>query len=237
MKYGFIIVLLLTLISLSAQESKQINDPNAEAREVNIFNSISVKGPFTVFYSKGASHTVAVSAGTIEMRKKIETKVFGSVLSVKLLNRGIDGVFKNQKLRLYVSAPDLSAIECTGAVDFVIVDELNSDDLLLNFTGSSDIKGKIEANRLKANFTGASDLHISGSVKHANIILTGASDCNAFDLIANEVDVKASGASTIRIHAVESIKAVATGASKIIYSGEPTKIDRSSSGASSVRKQ
>lgn len=236
MKYITLLSLLFSFLFLNAQQTQQVNDPNAERRELANFSSISIKGPFTVFYSKGAKHTVAVSAGSKELRDKIETKVFGSVLTVKFSDRSIDGIFKNQKLRVYVSAPDLSAIECIGAVDFVIVDVLNSDDLLLNFSGSSDIKGKIEATRLKANFSGASDLKISGSVKDANIILSGASDCDALELKADEADVKASGASTIRIHAVESLKAVASGASKIIYSGNPSRIDRSSSGASSIRK-
>lgn len=236
MKYITLLSLLFSFLFLNAQQTQQINDPNAERRELANFSSISIKGPFTVFYSKGSEHTVAVSAGSKELRDKIQTKVFGSVLTVNFSDRGIDGIFKNQKLRVYVSAPDLSAIECIGAVDFVIVDVLNSDDLLLNFSGSSDIKGKIEATRLKANFSGASDLKISGSVKDANIILSGASDCDALELKADEADVKASGASTIRIHAVESLKAVASGASKIIYSGEPSKIDRSSTGASSIRK-
>ncbi|MFN5422777.1 MAG: head GIN domain-containing protein [bacterium] len=236
MKYTLLISFLFSCVFLSAQSTKQVNDPNAEQRELGSFSSILIKGPFTVFYSKGTACTVAVSAGSQDMRDKIETKIFGSQLSVKFSDRGIDGIFKNQKLRLYVSAPNLSGIECAGAVDFVIVDVLNSDDLLLNFSGSSDIKGKIEATRLKANFSGASDLDISGSVKHANIVLSGAGDCDALELKANEADVKASGASTIRIHALESLKAVASGASKIIYSGDPSKVDRSSSGASSVRK-
>lgn len=236
MKHTILSILFLSALFLNAQQTKQINDPIAEQRNIGKFSGISIKGPFTVYYSKGSVHTVAVSAASTELRDKIETKVFGSQLSIKFSDRGIDGIFKNPNLRVYVSAPNLSDIECAGALDFVIVDELNSDDLLLDFSGSSDIKGRIVANRLKAIFSGASDLDISGSVKNANIILSGAGDCDAIDLKAEEADVKASGASTIRIHAVESLKAVASGASKIIYTGEPSKIDRSSSGASSVRK-
>ncbi len=227
---------MMSCLFLSAQQTKQVNDPNAVQRDLGNFSSMVIKGPFTVFYSKGPVCSVAVSAGTQDLRDKIETKIFGTQLSVKVSERGIDGLFKNQKLRLYVSAPNLSGIECAGAIDFVIVDVLNSDDLLLNFSGSSDIKGKIVANRLQANFSGASDLDISGSVKHANIVLSGASDCEAFEFIADQADVRASGASTIRIHAVESLKAVASGASKVIYSGNPSTTDRSSTGASSVRK-
>lgn len=227
---------LLSFLFLNAQQNHQVNDPNAQQRNVDNFNSISVRGPFTVFFSKGSNSAVAVSAGSNYIRDKIETKVVGSQLLVKLAERDISDVFKNQHLKLYVSSPNLSEVECSGSVDFVIVDVLKSDALQLNFSGSCDINGKIEANRLNANFSGASDLDITGAVKHATIILSGASDCDALELKAGEADVKASGASTIRIHAVESLKAVATGASKVIYSGEPSKIDRSSSGASTVRK-
>jgi hypothetical protein len=236
MKYSFFAFLLLLNLFVAAQDSKQVYDPNAVKRDLNNFSTISIKGPFTVFFSKGADCSVAVSASTHDLREKIESQIFGSELSIKLNEKGIDAFFKNQKLRVYISAPSLSSIEASGAVDFIIVDELTSDDLSLTFSGSSDVKGIIKANRLKAIFSGASDLDISGSAKQARVVLSGASVCNATDLLVHEVDVKASGASTIRVHAIESLKAVASGASKIIYSGNPSQIDRASSGASSIRK-
>ena len=236
MKYSFIAFLLLFNLFIAAQDTKEVHDPNAERRDLGKFSTISIKGPFTVFYSKGAHCSVAVSASTRELSEKIETQIFGSELSIKINDKGFNTFFKNQYVRVYISAPSLSSIVASGAVDFVIVDELTSNDLSLTFSGSSDIKGIIKANRLKALFSGASDLDISGSAKQARVVLSGASVCGAGDFLVDEADVKASGAATIRIHAVQSLNAVASGASKIIYSGNPSQIDRISSGASSIRK-
>lgn len=236
MKSFLFAFLLFFNLCVAAQDSKDVYDPNAVKRDLGNFSTISIRGPFTVFFSKGADCSVAVSASTHELREKIETQIFGSELSIKIKDKGIDAFFKNQKLRVYISAPSISSIQAAGAVDFVVVDELDSDDLSLTFSGSSDMKGIIKANRLKAIFSGASDLDISGSAREAEVILSGASVCDATNYLVDEADIKASGASTIRIHAVNLLKAVASGASKIIYSGDPSKIDRSSSGASSIRK-
>ena len=236
MKYSFFTFLLFLNLFVAAQNSKEVYDPNAVKRDLGNFSTISIKGPFTVYFSKGSDCSVAVSVSTHELREKIETQIFGSELSIKIKEKGLDAFFKNQKLRVYISAPSLSSIDAAGVVDFVVVDELTSDDLSLTFSGSSDVKGIIKANRLKAIFSGASDLDISGTAKEARVILSGASVCDAADFLVDEVDIKASGASTIRIHAVTVLKAVASGASKIIYSGNPSQIDRASSGASSIRK-
>jgi hypothetical protein len=90
---------------------------------------------------------------------------------------------------------------------------------------------------LSVNFSGASDLAISGSVGDAKIKVSGASDFKGFSLNADNVEAISSGASSIQITALKSIKAVASGASDIEYKGNPGSISKSSSGASSIVKK
>ena len=65
----------LTFISLSLIAQKTINDPNAEARQVSGFRSISVSNSFEVYISQGTEEGLAISASKEEYRRKIETKV------------------------------------------------------------------------------------------------------------------------------------------------------------------
>jgi hypothetical protein len=52
----------------------------------------------------------------------------------------------------------------------------------------------------------------------------------------DEAELGASGASSIKIHVIETLKAHASGASSIQYKGSPKMYKQSASGASSIKQ-
>jgi hypothetical protein len=233
-----ILVLVLVLIAFNgiAQDKVIFNDEHVVLRDVQDFQSVVVKGPFKVYYSSDPETQVAVSAKDSDARDRITTKVTGGTLYVSLDNSGVKWWGMNKEFKVYITAPRLNALNVSGAVNFVVVDILKSTNLSLILSGASNFSGKIDAEEIKTNLSGASDCKVSGSANKLDLVCSGASSFKGADLKVDEADLDASGASSIKIHVIESLKARASGASSIQYKGSPKIYNQNASGASSIKQ-
>jgi hypothetical protein len=78
---------------------------------------------------------------------------------------------------------------------------------------------------------------LSGETAKLGVEVSGASNIDAEDLKAGAADIEASGASKVSVFATGQLRADASGASKIVYSGAPANIEKTSSGVSSIREK
>ena len=236
LKYFLLPVFFISGLLGRAQDRLFMNDPNAVLRDIGKFNSVHVNGPFKVYFSEGKQSSLAISASSTEARDKINTYVSNGELHIELETSRLRWVTINHNFKIYISAPTLKSIHASGAVNFVLVDILNGEDIKLKFTGASDMVGKIECDELNADFSGASDLELNGKAKSLVAKFSGASSMKSAAFLSNDANLHASGASTIKVGVSTSIKAVASGASTIIYYGSPSTKDNNASGASSIKK-
>jgi hypothetical protein len=236
MKNILVLVLVLVAYNGIAQDKVIFNDENVVLRDVQDFQSVVVKGPFKVYFSSDPETQVAVSAKDSDARDRITTKVTGGTLYVSLDNSGVKWWGVNKEFKVYITAPKLNALNVSGAVNFVVVDILKSTNLSLILSGASNFSGKIDAEEIKTNLSGASDCKVSGSANKFDLVCSGASSFKGADLKVDEADLDASGASSIKIHVIESLKARASGASSIQYKGSPKIYNQNASGASSIKQ-
>jgi hypothetical protein len=66
------------------QDSKVINDPNAQKRSVGDFHAIRIGGGIELYLTQGSEEAVAVSANDPEVRDRIVTEVKDGVLHIHL---------------------------------------------------------------------------------------------------------------------------------------------------------
>src|SRR5687768_15751876 len=100
-KTGLLFLSLLVSAILFAQ--KQINDPNAQVRNVKGFHAIKVSNGIQLMLNQGSTEALAVSATDTEHRDRIKTVVENGVLKIfydqnflqQLRNRD------NKKLKAY----------------------------------------------------------------------------------------------------------------------------------------
>lgn len=236
LKYFLLPVFFIAGLLGRAQDRLLMNDPNAVLRDIGKFNSVHVNGPFKVYFSEGKQSSLAISASSTEARDKINTYVSNGELHIELETSTLRWITKSHNFKIYISAPTLKTIHASGAVNFILVDILNGEDIKLKFTGASDMVGKIECDELNADFSGASDLELNGKAKSLVAKFSGASSMKSAAFLSNDADLHASGASTIKVGVSSAIKAVASGASTIIYYGSPSTKDNNASGASSIKK-
>jgi len=235
MKPLFFVLVSLIYFNAAAQ-TVIMNDKNVVLRDLGEFKGINIKGPFKVYYSQSAKHAVGVSASTESARDKITTRVSAGILNIELDGASMSWWGKNPEFKVYISSPEIKSIHASGAVNFLITDLIKSEELTLKFTGASDFYGKLDCGSLTLSFTGASDIEIVGSADRVVADLTGASKLSGASFKVGDAELKATGASTIKLGVSGALGANATGASSITYYGSPKSLSTKATGASSVKK-
>lgn len=183
-----------------------------ETRDVSGFEEIEANGAVNAEITVGSAFTVTVEADD-NLLQYIKTEVSGS--SLKIFTEG--KISPKTKISVKISMPELKGLDINGA-STVTAANIKSDSL-----------------EIKAN--GASKVKISGETKDLNANANGASTIDAESLKAEDADADSNGASTVIVSASNDLKAEASGASTIYYSGEPKNIKQNSSGVSSIKKK
>jgi hypothetical protein len=221
-----------------ASFAQKINDPNAEVREAKNFSAIKISSAFDVYITQGNEESVAVSASETKYRDEIEVKVDGGILSIGLKKNGILKKWNNGKMKLkaYISFKQINKLNVSGACDIFFQGTVKADDLGIEMSGASNIKGEFDVKKMDIGLSGASDMKLSGTVSDLKIEASGASDFKGYELTANYCDISVSGASAVQITVNKELSAKASGASDVRYRGTGLIKDIKTSGASSVSR-
>ncbi len=231
-----LLVCLLALVTAVSIQAQQVNDPNAEKRDVSGFHGINVSSAFDVYLTQGGEEAVAVSAKETKYRDNIKVEVKDGILYIRYDNDGLKWMKGNKDLKAYISFKMIDKLTVSGACDVFITGTIKADKLDIHQSGASDMKGKIEAQQLTVDLSGASDLTLTGTASELDIDASGASSFIGFDMVTDMCNAKASGASDIRVTVNKELSAHASGASDVRYKGDGVIKDLKTSGASSVSR-
>lgn len=183
-----------------------------ETRNVTDFKGVEVSGIFEVEITAQKDFAVEVEADD-NLIPLIRTEVRDGVLRIETAER----LSTENGLKVRISAPDINDIDASG-VSKIDLANLNNREISVHTSGASKIR-------------------LSGETAKVSIKVSGASSINAENLKAEAATVNASGASHVSVFATGVLRSDASGASKIVYSGSPGKIEKSSSGAGSIREK
>jgi hypothetical protein len=233
---SLLIAFYIISFSLVANAQKVVNDANAEPRAVNSFHAIHISNAFEVILSQDAQEGLAVSANNKEDLSGIKTSVDNGVLKIWFDQKGWWP--KNRKLKAYIAIKNVDEIKAGGASNIKVDGSISSTALKLDFSGASDLKGKLNVNGLlDIHISGASDVEINGTADEVKIDASGASDVKAYDFTTTNCSVDASGASSIKITVNKELAAKLSGASSVNYKGSAMIRDIKTSGASSISRK
>jgi hypothetical protein len=200
----------------------------AEPREVAPFSEIEVGSAVQLDVTVGDPTSVVVTADD-NILPLVRTEVVGDRLKIY-----VEGsTSTNIGVQVKVSMPKLKALVAGGA-SRISATGVAADQFQLELHGAStgELSGNAEV--LDATLTGASRAVLSGTCNHLKVECAGASQLNATDFTADKVAVVASGASTVQVDAKEELTASVSGASHLHYTGQPTKLNKQVSGASTM---
>jgi Putative auto-transporter adhesin, head GIN domain len=183
-----------------------------ETRIVEGFQNIEASGAMIVEVTTSTEFLLEVDADD-NLLEYVQTEIDGDTL--KIYSKG--WLSPKTKMIVRVSMPEINEAEASGA-------------------SNVSISG-IQNDRLSVSASGASKITLRGEAQSLVVDLSGASKLDANELQSKNVEVDASGASSASINASETLEADASGASRIAYYGDGVKVNKRTSGASSVSRK
>ena len=181
-----------------------------EKRDVSGFKGIHAGGAMQLEITVGKEFSVELE-GDDNILPTIKTEVRDGKL---YFERKEGRIWSRGRVTARITMPELDDLDVSGA--------------------STAMASNVKTENLKLETSGASRIEISGEARSIEVEVSGASKLDADNLKTERAKIEASGASKASIFASEAIDVNASGASKIMYSGNPKSVSKDASGASSI---
>lgn len=219
----------MTLAGCSNITVKGSGDTVSVQHDINAVTEVVVKGNGQLILSNGKTPGLTVNA-----QREIHEHLLIEQTGNRLLIKPKEGYrFRSdQPIQYRLVMNDLSAIKLSGAVNLTS-EQYATNQLSLDASGASDVDMTIEAEQIFLSASGAFDGYLSGQTNRLDLSFSGAADLNAFDLLANAVQLSISGAGTAYVTALETLDVSTSGASRVEYKGTP-RVSQRTSGAGRV---
>lgn len=155
----------------------------------------------------------------------------GSTLVIKYE----DNANRTHNTYITIKMPELHGVNFSGASVSTIKGFESDHDLDFILSGASDCQIDAGYRELNVDISGASRLRLYGLGDSVEGKVSGASTLAAFDYPVREAELDVSGASNVRVMVSDHLDVVASGASSVIYRGNPS-VNSNVSGGSTVQK-
>lgn len=219
------------------------------------FNAISSTFPVQIIHT--ADQNTITLKGEDTILDALKVKIKNNTLTITSKNK--DGVCLeptvSPPVQLRVGLANQEKLSLSGAGKYDL-GSVKAHSFNLNVSGSSKVKGDMQlkdhmqmkvsgasnvamniiADTLGLNLSGASSVKLSGKVEKQTLDISGASHYKAKKLESATANIKASGASKLRLYVKEKLAGVASGVAKVIYYGNPNSVHVKKSGYANVYK-
>lgn len=233
MKRFNIVLLLLTTVWLTACLNDEDPGPRQQdARSFAIidFNRIEAGDALDVTIVSGTNYSIKAEG---DRRNLDDLEVFKS--GDALILRFDESENRQYTTFVTITMPTVTGLNFSGAVNGKVSGFDAATRLDVTLSGASLGQIDMDASELYLNVNGASQLRLKGEGELIDGSISGASVLTAFEYGAVQAKLHVSGASHGRINVSQQLQVVATGASEVIYRGDPELIVETS-GASVVKK-
>ncbi len=230
-------------------------DLEAEEIDFSDFTAVEVESAFDIEITRSSSFSISITADG-NLFDYIEVSKTGDSLTMGL-KWGYN--YQSITLRAEITMPELYELEFSGATHCTIVGFSSSHEFALVLSGASSLHmgdisiGDVEidisgASYLNGNLTvsgdatfvvsGASTIELVGEAEDLVSTVSGASFLELSEFPVYNAIVNLSGASHSTVNLDGRLDAVVSGASHLLYVGDPTMGDITTSDVSTVgRKQ
>jgi hypothetical protein len=197
------------------------------------FQRVDISHAFQAEVTQGDAYSVVITIDD-NLAEYLDVRVVGDTLQVGFDRNG-PFTMRNTTMRAQITMPELTGVAGSGASQVRVSGFASDKDLNVDVSGASTVRGQIDAGDLRADVSGASRLELTGQGKNGDITASGASQANLSGFRMEDVTAEASGASRAEVYASGRLDAEASGASTVLYSGDPTLGRTNTTGASTIR--
>ena len=197
------------------------------------FTRIEISRAFEFEIEQSDSYGINVTADDNVM-DYVQVIRDGETLKIRLT-----GIISLQQvtLRASVTMPELSGLTVSGASRGTVSGFSSTDNMDITVSGASMVTADITAGHIGFDVSGASIVQFEGSADDMVAVVSGASTFDLGDFTVNNANVNISGASTGTINLSGTLDANVSGASTLLYIGDPVMGTIDVSGASTLGKK
>ena len=228
-----IIILLIMIVLVARNQSGRLAKPGSgnvvsQIKPLEGFTRVNVGNAFHVEIKESTQFSVSISAddNVIDL---VETEKEGDTLRIGLET----GDYSEVTLKARITMPELLGVMLNGASRATLEGFSSANDLSISLSGSSALEGYVEARQADLRINGASKLTLAGSTDNLLVRASGASVLDLQHFSIDRASVVLNGASQATVNVRSAIEqADLSGASILLYEGEPELGDIQTSGAS-----
>lgn len=222
----------ISIILSSCCETEDPGPLQEAKKEFSIldFDRLEIGDAFIIEIEQASTFSIKVEG---DRRNIDDLNVYksGSTLVIKY----DDDSGRNHDTHITITMPTLEAVNFSGASVSTITGFESDEELDLYLSGASIAQLVAGYREVNLVLSGASSLMMHGLGDELHAEVSGASVLNAFEFPVRQAEVKATGASAGKVTVTDELDAVASGASSILYRGNPS-VSSNTSGDSSIRK-
>ncbi len=182
------------------------------------FSRVDAGGTFVVDIVRSDSYGVAITADD-NLFSYLDVAVAGDTLRLGL--RG-GYSFGQITVKARVAMPSLRGVSLSGASRGTVTGFQSSEDLAVDLSGASTLRGDVQAGDTRVETSGAGSLALSGSGGDLSLSGSGGSRADLPDFAVRDADVNLSGGSSATIRATGRLDADLSGGSRLECAGNPT---------------
>jgi len=208
-------------------------DVVAQEEGITGFDKVDVSQSFDVDISQGEAYSVVIRIDD-NLLQHLQVVKQGGTLKIGLKPGQIYSI-RNATMQAEVTMPELTGLDLSGASQATITGFESAKDLIVDLSGSSSLRGDIEAGDASFELSGSSDVTLAGSAQDVTIDASGSSDVDLTDFPVADADVNVSGSSEATVNPSGRLDVDASGASDVYYLGSPTMGRIDTSGSSTIK--
>lgn len=210
--------LLLALAFIACKKERDC--PGSVDRNLSFTNFRNIKAgeTFTLTIRQGTDFRVKASGCEADLND-LQASIDNGGTLVLSYNR-----YEKKRNRVYfdITLPTLNSVVLTGAAEATVGGfGAQTSRLRTVLSGASKCAVDGLSPVTEVDVSGASHLSLAGTTNTLSGRISGGSKMDAYPATSNEADLDVSGASTAYVKVQASLVAVASGASRIYYKGNP----------------
>lgn len=233
-----IIILLIMIVLVARRQAGRPAVPGSgkvvsQIKPLEGFARVNIGNAFHVELKEAPQFSVSISAddNVIDL---VEAEKEGDTLRIGLEA----GDYSEVTLRARITMPELLGVMLTGASRATLEGFSSANDLSISLSGSSVLEGYVEARAADLRINGASKVTLAGSADNLRVRASGASILTLQHFSVDRASAVLDGASQATVNvrgAIESARL--TGASILLYDGDPDLEDIHTLGASRIESR
>lgn len=199
---------------------------------VSTIEKVSVQCACDANIYYGATQEDVEVSGSEHLLEKLEVVVDGTTLILRMK----PGIYNNMDIVANITIPMIRFIEVNGSGNVWVDDFSSLDDLVVNVSGSGNIRTQdlgLGQNKLTTDISGSGNVEVNGVAGSSYTKISGSGSYEAFGLSISSGNVNISGSGNAELTVSNDLTVDVSGSGSVHYKGQPV-INTNISGSGSV---